>query len=120
MYKEVEDLLYFFFARKFMTKSLSKKPTMRVLPEAEKLDFLKTSVSWIKSKDIMDTCFVLNFGYEFPLPWPKVHIIRLSDNFFVSVNYNYNNGRVQKRPCPPSKKWEQIFFTYLILILKSV
>ena len=71
----VEALLIFFVARKFlMTKNLSKKPSVRVLLEAEKLEFLKTSVSWIESKDIMDTCFVLNYGYEFPLPWPKVLI----------------------------------------------
>ena len=55
-----------------MTKDLSKKPLMRVLAKAEKLEFLKTSVSWIEGKDIMDTCFVLNFGYEAPLPWPQV------------------------------------------------
>ena len=57
-----------------MTKNLSKKPSVRVLPEAEKIEFLKTSVSWIEGKDIMDTCFVLNFGYPFPLPWPQVLI----------------------------------------------
>ena len=55
-----------------MTSNLSKQPSMRILPEAEKLEFLKTSVSWIESKDIMDTCFVLNFGYEAPLPWLQV------------------------------------------------
>ena len=71
----VEALLIFFVARKFlMTNNLSKKPSMRILPEAEKLEFLRTSVSWIESKDIMDTCFVLNFGYPFPLPWPQVSI----------------------------------------------
>ena len=55
-----------------MTKNVSKETSMRVLPESEKLDFLKTSVSWIESKDNMDSCFILNFGYEFPLPWPQV------------------------------------------------
>ena len=71
--KKLEDLPTFFVARKFlMTNNLSKKPSMRILPEAEKLEFLKTSVSWIESKDIMDTCFVLNFGYPFPLPLPQV------------------------------------------------
>ena len=24
--------------------------------------------------DIMHTCFILNFGYEAPLPWPQVYI----------------------------------------------
>ena len=56
-----------------MNKNLSKKPLVRVLPEAEKMEFLKTSVTWIEGKDIMDSCFVLNFGYEAPLPWPQVH-----------------------------------------------
>ena len=45
---------------------------MRVLLDAEKLDFVKKSVSWIEGKDILDTCFILNFGYEAPLPWPQV------------------------------------------------
>ena len=68
-------LLNSYVARKFLkTKNHPEKPSMRVLPELEKLEFLKTSVSWIEGKDIMDTCFVLNFGYPFPLPWPQVLI----------------------------------------------
>ena len=56
---KVKGVLNFVVSRKFlMTKNLSKKPSMRLLPEKEKLEFLKTSVSWIESKDIMDTCFV--------------------------------------------------------------
>ena len=55
-----------------MTTNLPKKPSIRVLPKAEKLEFLKTSVAWIEGKDIMDSCFVLNFGYEAPLLWPQV------------------------------------------------
>ena len=43
-----------------------------VLPEIEKFEFLKASVSWIEGRDIMDSCFTLNFGYEAPLPWPQV------------------------------------------------
>ena len=67
--------LILFVSRKFLkTKNHPEKPSMRVLPELEKLEFLKTSVSWIEGKDIMDTCFVLNFGYPFPLPWPQVFI----------------------------------------------
>ena len=38
------------------------------------MEFVKTSVSWISGKDIMDTCFVLNYGYEAPLPWPQVSV----------------------------------------------
>ena len=45
---------------------------MRVLPETEKLEFVSKFVSWIQGHDIMDTCFILNFGYEAPLPWPQV------------------------------------------------
>ena len=45
---------------------------MRVLPEAEKLEFVKTSMAWIQGHDIMDSCFILNFGYMGPLPWPQV------------------------------------------------
>ena len=44
----------------------------RVLPIEEKLEFVKTSVAWIQGKDILDTCFILNYGYETPLPWPQV------------------------------------------------
>ena len=43
-----------------------------VFPDEEKLKFLKTSVLWIEGKDIIDTCFFLNFGYDSPLPWPQV------------------------------------------------
>ena len=46
----------------------------RFLKNEEKLEFVRTSVSWISGKDIMDTCFVLNYGYEAPLPWPQVNI----------------------------------------------
>ena len=43
-----------------------------VLTEDEKFDFVKTSVSWIEREDIMNKCFVLNFGYNAPVPWPQV------------------------------------------------
>ena len=63
-----------------MTKS--KKPMnslgRRILPDEEKIEFIQTSVSWISGKDIMETCFVLNFGYEVPLPWPQVKIFDIS------------------------------------------
>ena len=64
------------YARKFLTKG--QKPNVnlpkRVLSYEEKFEFVRTTVSWISSKrkDIMDTCFILNFGYEAPLPWPQV------------------------------------------------
>ena len=47
---------------------------MRALTDAEKLEFLSKYVSWIQGKDDMDSCFILNFGYEASLPWPQVHL----------------------------------------------
>ena len=44
----------------------------RILDGAEKIEFVRTAVAWISDKDIVDTCFVLNFGYDDPLPWPQV------------------------------------------------
>ena len=43
-----------------------------VLLEKEKLEFVKTFVYFNEGRDIMDSCFTLNFGYEAPLPWPQV------------------------------------------------
>ena len=57
-------------ARKFLIPNNSLR--RRVLPNEEKLEFVKTSVSWIEGKDIIDTCLLLNFGYDAPLPWPQV------------------------------------------------
>ena len=66
-------LVFIFIARKFLkTKNISNNSLVRLLSYEEKLAFVKTTVSWIEGKDIMDTCFVLNFGYEDPLPWPQV------------------------------------------------
>ena len=53
-------------------ENLPNNNLMMVLPETEKLEFVRKSVSWIQGHDIMDTCFILNFGYEAPLPWPQV------------------------------------------------
>ena len=63
-----------YFARKFFNHrgQESKNPKRRVLPEDEKLEFVRTSVSFIEGKEIMDTCLILNFGYEKSLPWPQV------------------------------------------------
>ena len=64
---------------KFRTKTIrkekvhQKKITLcRVLPTEQKLEFVKASVAWIQGKDNMDSCFILNYGYEAPLPWPQV------------------------------------------------
>ena len=61
---------------------------MRVLLDAEKLDFVRKLVSWIEGKDILDTCFILNFGYEAPLPWPQVLsfiIFQFLDNIVQNI-----------------------------------
>ena len=61
--------------RKFLdigAKTVPTSSSRTVLTEKEKLDFVKTSVSWIEGEDIMDKCFVLNFGYNAPVPWPQV------------------------------------------------
>ena len=46
----------------------------RVLIDKEKFEFVKTFASWIEKRDIIDNCFVLNFGYVAPFPWPQVDI----------------------------------------------
>ena len=63
--------------RIFVTKSQNLNISLRrwVLTKVEKWDFVKTVVSWISSKDIIDSCFILNFGYKAPLPWPQVNIL---------------------------------------------
>ena len=43
-----------------------------VLPDEEKLEFVKTLVLWIQKKDNIDSCFILNLGFDPPLPWPQV------------------------------------------------
>ena len=53
---------------------ISNLKLSRVLPEEEKLEFVKTSVSWIEGRNTMDACFILNYGYEAPLFWPQVTI----------------------------------------------
>ena len=59
----------------FSTKTQEPKITLRRdLPVKEKLEFLSKTVSWIQGKDIMDSCFILNYGYEASLPWPQVSI----------------------------------------------
>ena len=75
---------------KFVTKSqnLNILPRRWVLTNVAKWDFVKTSVSWISGKDIMDGCFILNYGYEAPLPWPQVSICDyLKDLLYVKCTY---------------------------------
>ena len=59
----------------FLTKTQDPDNTLRrALSDAEKLQFVSKSVFWIQGKDTMDSCFILNFGYEASLPWPQVRI----------------------------------------------
>ena len=64
---------YLNITRKFLKNNhLANNTMMRVLSSAEKLEFVSKSVSWIQGQDIMETCFILNFGYEPPHNWPQV------------------------------------------------
>ena len=57
----------------FFTKKQESNNTLkRTITDAEKIEFVSKSVSWIEGRDIMDSCFLLNFGYEASLPWPQV------------------------------------------------
>ena len=51
-----------------------KSLTSRVLQDGEKIEFVSKSVAWIQGHDTMDACFVLNYGFEAPLPWPQVRM----------------------------------------------
>ena len=64
---------------------------MRALLDTEKLDFVRKSVSWIEGKDILDTCFILNFGFEAPLPWPQVLCFIILDNIVQNIVNHTNN-----------------------------
>ena len=64
---------------------------MRVLRDTEKLDFVSKSVSWIQGHDIMDSCFILNFGFKGSVPWPQVksHIIYLYISIYLYMLFDY-------------------------------
>ena len=53
---------------------LTRRPS-HTLTDEDKMTFVRTAVSWISSKDIMDTCFILNFGYKALFPWPQVNTL---------------------------------------------
>ena len=61
----------------------------RVLTNEEKWEFVKTSVSWISSKDKMDSCFILNFDCKAPLPWPQVFTSEyINDILLILITFN--------------------------------
>ena len=65
----------------FLTKTQDPDNTLRrALSDSEKLQFVSKSVFWIQGKDTMDSCFILNFGFEASLPWPQVRIHWGTDN----------------------------------------
>ena len=43
-----------------------------VLTDDEKFAFIAKVASWIEGWDLIDSCLVLNFGFESPVPWPQV------------------------------------------------
>ena len=91
-----------FNPRKFLTKTQNPKNTLqRLLTNDEKLEFVKTSVSWISGKDIMDTCFILNFGYEAPLPWPQVQ--QALRKFSEAAQVKFLNERFKKYSMLPNE-----------------
>ena len=66
---KAKNLIFSIISRNFLKPNHILR---RVLSDEEKLEFVKTFTSWIEERDIMDTCFILNFGYDSPLPWPQV------------------------------------------------
>ena len=61
--------------RIFSTKTQEPNNRLRsTLTVTEKLEFVRRTVSWIQGTDIMDSCFILNYGYVGLLPWPQVRI----------------------------------------------
>ena len=86
----VHTIHYSINDRKFLTKNQSLNDSLRrrVLTNDEKLEFVKTSVSWISSKDKKDNCFILNFGCEVPLPWPQVISEYIKDLLLILITFN--------------------------------
>ena len=60
----------------FIISPITSRMVRMVLPDEEKFEFVKTFGSWIEGRDIRDSCFTLNFGFEAPLPWPQVELSR--------------------------------------------
>ena len=55
-----------------LIKFTNSEAGIDVLKEEEMFDFMRKAFNWIHGQDHVDTCFILNFGYEAPLPWPQV------------------------------------------------
>ena len=75
MYKSRKHLEFFIIARNMFLKQ--NNTLGRVLTDEEKFEFVKTFASWIEERDIINNCFVLNFGYMVPLPWPQVLFLNI-------------------------------------------
>ena len=56
------------------------------MTESEKFEFVIDTVVWMKGHNVMekDGCFVMNFGYEHPLPYPTINW-SFEKNFMVNV-----------------------------------
>ena len=63
--------------------------------------FVRTTVAWIQQRNIVDSCFTLNYGYIGALPWPQVYHIRLHKiSFIQKVNLKSVDGTQSLLPTP--------------------
>ena len=65
----------------FLIHSSSSEQSKIPLTSEEQSLFIRKTFSWIHGHDIIDTCIVLNFGFDSPLPWPQVDMIYSSKYF---------------------------------------
>ena len=91
------------------TKPISTDSSRIILTEDEKFDFVKTSVSWIEGEDIMNKCFVLNFGYNAPVPWPQVGNPNIIDLYSISKDLNHKTGWRLRREWSQACSWNPWF-----------
>lgn len=65
-----------------------KFPPQKTLTGEEQFLFIRKAFSWIHGHDIIDTCIVLNFGFDSPLPWPQVDMI-YSSKYLMTICINW-------------------------------
>ena len=56
------------------------------LTHDERFDFIQDILRWVNGADILQDqgCFILNFGYKQPLPFPEIKL-SLDPNFYLNV-----------------------------------
>ena len=79
-----------FISFEYLKGFLIQNTFRMVLPEEEKMEFVRAAVTWMSGMNIMDNSFVLNFGYEALFPWPQVY----SD--ILILNTSLRNQTLQK------------------------